>query len=148
MDQERTCINCGHLLVKTGDVRLCEYCNVNRDAFAQPFFEVDRSDDYVFIECPGATLYEPGTRTVIAGVDFHENDPSGGHRIVGQPVFAPTHTRRRRIKRDALGKIRRCQGCQDYTVRMMRPEGRDFFIPSVKHPGRKKLKAAIHRHFS
>ena len=34
--------------------------------------------------------------------------------------------------------------CQDYTVRMRRKEGPDFYIPSHKHPNRKKLKSVQH----
>ncbi|MEW5994038.1 MAG: hypothetical protein AB1744_06545 [Candidatus Zixiibacteriota bacterium] len=72
------------------------------------------------------------------------DDPSAGYEIVKHPVYAPNHTKRRRIKREVLGKIRRCQACQDYTVRMRRKEGPDFFIPSSKYPGRKKLKSVHH----
>jgi hypothetical protein len=60
-------------------------------------------------------------------------------------VYAPTHSRRRRIKAEAFGKIRRCAACQDLTVRLRRREGPDFFIPSSKHPGRKKLKSVTYR---
>ena len=148
MHEKKTCINCGHMLVCRDGVWLCENCNPDSGVYAQPFFEPSDSDEYVFIECPGATLYEPGTRKVTAGVEFlDEDDPLKGYRIIKEPVFAPTHARRRRIRREALGKIRRCQGCQDYTIRMLRPEGRDFFIPSHKHPGRKKLKAVTHRNY-
>lgn len=105
----------------------------------------DPSEGYLFIECPGATLYDPVTGAVTAGVEFiDDDDPGQGHRIVGQPVYAPTHRRKRRIRTEAIGRIRRCEGCQDYTVRMRRPEGRDFFIPSTKHPGRTRLKAVSH----
>ena len=69
-----------------------------------------------------------------------DDDPEQGFEIVDHAVYAPTHNKKRRIKKEALGKIRRCQGCQDYTVRMRRREGPDFFVPSYKHPGRKKLK--------
>ncbi|MDH4034406.1 MAG: hypothetical protein OEV80_11475, partial [candidate division Zixibacteria bacterium] len=48
------------------------------------------------------------------------------------------------IKREALGSIRRCQACQDYTVRMRRKEGADFCIPSSKFPHRKTLKSVHH----
>jgi len=103
------------------------------------------SSEFVFVECPGATLYEQGTNNVIAGVRFIDNDdPFKGYKIIGEPIFAPNHRRRRRIKREALGKIRRCRACQDYTVRMRRREGADFFIPSPKHPGRTKLKSVRH----
>ena len=149
MQDGKTCINCGHLLVRKDGVYLCERCNADAEAFTQPFFEPSESDGEGFIECPGATLYDPETREVTAGVKFGDNDDSSaGYEIVEHPVFAPNHCKRRKIKREALGKIRRCQACQDYTVRMIRPEGRDFFIPSPKHPGRKKLKAVTHRTFA
>ena len=124
---------------------ICLKCNSEELQEYPILFEVQDSDEYIFIECPGATIYQPGTNNIIGGVKFYDNDdPLKGHKIIGEPVYAPTHSKRRRIKREALGKIRRCQGCQDYTVRMRRPEGPDFFIPSHKHPSRKKLKSVKH----
>ncbi len=149
MKNKQRCINCGQLLVRQNGVTVCPYCNTDAVSTPHPFIEPGESDEHIFIECPGATIYEEGTNRVIAGVEFlDDNDPSKGYRIVDHPVYAPTHTRRRRIKREALGKIRRCQGCQDLTVRLRRPEGPDFFIPSVKHPGRKKLKPAKYRSYA
>ena len=144
MSDESTCINCGRPLVERDNVKVCPACNAEAPDFAS-FTESGDSSDYVFIECPGATLYEPGTTIVAQGVDFDQASSSTGYKIVGKPVFAPTHTRLRRIKPEARGSIRRCQGCQDYTIRMRRPEGPDFFIPSSKYPGRKKLKSVSHR---
>ncbi len=139
-----SCINCGQSLRKHGSAWLCPNCNSRDLENQQPFLEEASSDGYVFIECPGATLYEPGTDHVIKGVAFNDdNDPSRGYTIIDKPLYAPTHTHRRRIKLEALGKIRRCQGCQDLTVRMRRREGPDFFIPSSKYPGRKKLKSVL-----
>ncbi len=146
MNDSKKCINCGHQLSQDKGAWLCPVCNEDRDIFDQPFFELSDKDEYVLIECPGATLYEPGTRTIKAGVEYIGG--SGKYKIVNHPVFAPTHTSKRKVKKEALNNIRRCQGCQDYTVRMMRPEGRDFFIPSNKQPGRKKLKPVTHRTFS
>ncbi len=145
MGEPRECVNCGKRLIKQGGAWLCVQCN-SRDIDATQIFLEDGEDrDHVFIDCPGASLYEPGTNQVVEGVEFYDNDdPCKGYRMIGQAVYAPNHRRRRRIKREALGKIRRCQACQDYTVRMRRPEGRDFFIPSSRHPGRKKLKAVEH----
>lgn len=146
MDETKTCINCQRDLIQRKGAWICETCNTQIDAVYEEIIESVESDDYLFIECPGATLYEPGTNSVIGGVKFiNEDDPFMGYRIIGEPVYAPTHTKRRRIKREALGKIRRCQGCQDYTIRMRRPEGPDFFIPSHKHPGRTKLKPVTPR---
>ncbi len=105
----------------------------------------DEDDEHIFIECPGATLYEAGTDNIISGVEFaDDDDPTAGYRVINKQVFPPTHTRWRRIKKEALGNIRRCQACQDYTVRYRRKEGADFYIPSVKHPKRKKLKSIPH----
>ncbi len=146
MDEAKKCINCHRELVQRNGTWICQQCNTQLDAVLDGVIEGVESDEYVFIECPGATLYEPGTNNVIRGVKFvNENDPFMGHRIIVDPVYAPTHTKRRRIKREALGKIRRCQGCQDYTIRMRRPEGPDFYIPSHKHPGRTKLKSVTPR---
>ena len=148
MNNRQTCINCGHLLVDRNGVWLCPLCNADRQVYSQPFFDMDETDQYTFIECPGATLYEPDTNRVIEGVKFIDSeDSSKGHKIIIRPVFPPAHRRRRRIKREAAGKIRRCQACQDYTIRMRRPEGPDFFIPSAKHPGRKKLRSITVRSY-
>ncbi len=128
-------------------VWLCRNCNSPETEQLQAIIgDTSDNDEWIFIECPGATLYDPETNAIIQGVKFNDdNDPFQGYKIIGEPVYAPTHTKRRRIKRDALGHIRRCQGCQDYTVRMRRREGPDFFIPSYKHPGRTKLRSIIHR---
>jgi ribosomal protein L37AE/L43A len=142
MGEIKNCVSCGRRLLNQHGVWLCPSCNSRDLDTSRVFMEAPGDDEYVFIECPGATLYESGTTNVIAGVKFHDdNDPFKGHRIIGHPVYAPNHCRRRRIRREALGKIRRCQACQDYTVRMRRREGADFYIPSSKHPGREKLKS-------
>src|SRR5574341_1590369 len=134
MDCTKKCINCQKPLVERKGVLVCLQCNPEQLDYTE-IFEDKKDDGYIFIDCPCATLYQPGTEIVAAGVKFHdENDPTKGFTIVKEPVYAPTHNKRRRIRRDALGKIRRCQGCQDYTVRMRRPEGPDFFIPSHKYP--------------
>lgn len=144
MSQSDNCINCGQPLALRHGTPFCRQCNSEELSEASVFLE-QPSDDQVFIECPGATLYAPGTNEVIAGVSFHDrNDPFKGFKIIGDPVYAPNHKRRRRIKREALGRITRCQACQDYTIRMRRKEGPDFFIPSPKHPHRKKLKSVKH----
>ncbi len=137
-----TCINCGESLVERNGVRLCPSCNTNDLNASQIFIDSGQDSEFVFIECPGATLYDTETGQITAGVKWHDDDdPSQGHDIVDHPVYAPTHTHRRRIKREAYGKIRRCQGCQDFTIRMRRKEGPDFFVPSPKYPGRTKLKS-------
>ncbi len=145
MAKDKICINCNRELIEHNGLWLCSQCNskeIQTDFFID---EQPPDDDYIFIECPGATLYEDGTNNIIGGVKFNDdNDPFKGYKIIGEPVFSPTHNKKRMITKEALGKIRRCQGCQDYTVRMRRKEGADFFIPSVKHPKRKKLKTIKH----
>lgn len=139
---DRHCINCGRSLAQRGRIWLCPSCNSQEFHESLSIFEAPLDDGHLFIECPGATIYEPGTETIVAGVRFlNENDAAQGYEIVDHQIFSPTHTRRRLIKKEAHGKIRRCQGCQDYTVRLRRPEGPDFCIPSPKHPGRTKLKS-------
>ena len=103
--------------------------------------EVLNDGDKVFIECPGATIYEPGTRNIMAGVRFRDpHDPSKGYDIIGRQVFAPGHKKRRLVRRSDLASIRRCQACQDLTIRMMRREGPNFYIPNNRNPHRKFLK--------
>ncbi len=145
MSDKQRCISCGRPLIHQRGVWLCIQCNSREIDTTGIFADDMESSEFVFVECPGATLYEQGTNNVIAGVRFIDNDdPFKGYKIIGEPIFAPNHRRRRRIKREALGKIRRCRACQDYTVRMRRREGADFFIPSPKHPGRTKLKSVRH----
>ncbi len=107
-----------------------------------PFEDDPLDDDCMFIECPGASIYEPGTRNVICGARFiDENDPTKGYEIIDKPVYAPDHVRRRIIKKSHAASIRRCQACQDLTVRLMRREGPDMCIPSSRFPRRQRLKS-------
>jgi len=143
--ERRHCINCKRELVRHKGVYVCINCNPGAIDTSAMFVDDLESDNHMFIECPGATLYEADTGEVIEGVRFHDDDdPASGYDIVGQQIFAPNHKKRRRIRRDAFGRIRRCRACQDYTIRMRRPEGRDFFIPSTKHPRRDKLRPMEH----
>ena len=145
MPDPKTCINCGSELVKRGAAMFCRSCNSEDIEQARLFVREEYDDEYTFIECPGATLYASDSNEVVEGVEYYDrDDPSKGYRIVKQPVYAPEHRKRRRIKREALGKITRCRACQDYTIRMRRKEGPDFFIPSPRHPHRKKLKSVQH----
>lgn len=142
MPEPKHCVNCQSELVTIGSISLCPHCNAHDLAELQVFLDTDDDTAYVVIECPGATLYAEDGITVAKGVRWkNDDDPSQGYEVVDQQIYAPTHRRFRRIKKDALGNIRRCQGCQDYTVRMRRREGPDFFIPSPRHPNRKKLKS-------
>lgn len=114
-----------------------------RKAVENPFKnEADLDNDKVFIECPGATIYEPGTRNIIAGVRFFdEKDSSKGYEIVANPVYAPDHRGRRLVRKKDVNCLRRCQACQDLTVRMVRREGPDFYIPNPKHPKKRQLRS-------
>lgn len=145
MPNEDTCINCGTELLLHGTTKICPSCNSNEFQSARIFLDQHEDAEYLFIECPGATLYEDGSNVVSEGVEWYNDDhPEQGYHIVSRQIFAPTHTKYRRIRRDAAGKIRRCQGCQDYTIRMRRKEGPDFYIPSAKHPKRTKLRSVQH----
>ena len=146
MEKKNRCLNCGQELQKQGGTLVCQRCNSGILTASQIFIDPVESDGYVFIECPGATLYKEGTNEIKAGAKFiDDDDPSQGFQIIDHPVYAPTHKKKRRIKNEAFGKIRRCRGCQDLTVRMRRAEGPDFVVPSPEHPERKKLKPVSYR---
>ncbi len=122
----QTCVNCGRTLVKQKGVWICLACNPTA---------IDTADIFV----------DPVESEVVEGVRWRdENDATKGFEIVGRPIYAPNHKHRRRVRKEAVGKIRRCRACQDYTIRMRRPEGRDFFIPSVRHPRRTRLRPMEH----
>ncbi|HOD67750.1 MAG TPA: hypothetical protein PKM94_13795, partial [candidate division Zixibacteria bacterium] len=141
----QTCVNCGRTLVKQKGVWICLACNPTAIDTADIFVDPVESEDYLLIECPGVSLYDPATGEVVEGVRWRdENDATKGFEIVGRPIYAPNHKHRRRVRKEAVGKIRRCRACQDYTIRMRRPEGRDFFIPSVRHPRRTRLRPMEH----
>ncbi|MEW5993872.1 MAG: hypothetical protein AB1744_05695, partial [Candidatus Zixiibacteriota bacterium] len=81
-EERRNCINCGHTLVKKNGVWLCRSCNPEDFEGPTPFTIDNDADDYLFIECPGATLYEPGSNEVAAGVKWLDpDDPSAGYEI-------------------------------------------------------------------
>ncbi|MFQ5499142.1 MAG: hypothetical protein ACE5FH_05685 [Candidatus Zixiibacteriota bacterium] len=142
MKENTHCINCERTLIRKRGVPVCPVCNSSELDIVDLFEDDTPERDHLFIKCPGATLYKDGTNDVLAGVRFLDNSGDKPEfEIVDHPVYAPTHKRRRRIKREALGKVRRCRGCQDYTVRMRRKEGADFYIPSSRQPRRKKLRS-------
>lgn len=147
--ESKNCIGCGRQLIQRRGVDVCLHCNSELLSAAEIFIEAGDGEEYVIVECFGATLYKQGTNDVAAGLKFtDDDDPSKGHKIIDHPVYASTHKKKRRIKREALGRLRRCQACQDLTVRMRRPEGPDLFVPSAKHPGRTKLKPAKYRTYA
>jgi hypothetical protein len=126
-------------------LEICPRCNDTQGEYYN-FFSRNASDfgaasDRIMIECHGASLYRPGTDEVIAGVKFADPDnPAGGFEIIGQPLYGPLHVKRRWVKKDDAHLIRRCQSCQDYTVRMRRKEGPDLFIPSRHKPQRQSAR--------
>ena len=67
MSGNETCINCGRELELRGHVRVCGHCNSEQVLEASPFIEPSE-DGLIFIECPGATLYEDGSDRVVEGV--------------------------------------------------------------------------------
>ena len=129
---------------KKDDDNEIERIRVRPDAadLETPFDDEEDPDGRVFIECPGVTIYDPETRQIVSGVKFvDESDPSLGYEIIDKQVFAPNHRRRRLVKKEHVGLIRRCQACQDLTVRMIRSEGADFCVPNPRFPHRKRLKS-------
>lgn len=84
----------------------------------------------VLIECSGATRYHPDSFDVSAGVKFVDrDDPARGLEIISHPIYGPNHVAKRWVKKEDAHLIRRCQSCQDYTIRMRRREGPDLYIP-------------------
>jgi hypothetical protein len=142
------CPRCGRPLESSGGLWLCPRCN---DALGDRFGALSRSltdftkdTDRVIIECPGATLYLPDSDQVVAGVRFFDtNDPSRGYEIIARPVYGAQHVPRRWVKQENAHLIRRCQSCQDMTVRMRRKEGPNLYIPSRRHP---RPQRSSHRH--
>lgn len=138
-ENKQICPHCGDLLQEMGGLPICERCNDQRgenyNYLSQSIADFSENSDKVLIECPGATLYHPGTNEVAAGVSFHDSeDPSRGYEIIDRPVYGPKHVKRRWVKKEDLHLIRRCQSCQDHTIRMRRKEGPDLYIPSRRGP--------------
>ncbi|MCP4568619.1 MAG: hypothetical protein GY841_13665 [FCB group bacterium] len=139
--EQGKCQICGVELQKIGELWLCPQCNDHQsldiDSISESLSVFADEDRRLLIECPGATLYLPGTNEVTAGAQFLDaQDPTRGHKIINRPVYGPQHVRRRWIKKEDAHLIRRCQSCQDHTVRMKRKEGPDLYIPSLKNPQR------------
>lgn len=138
-DQNDSCQHCGSPLEIIGGLPLCPRCSDREGRYYNPLSSsindfADHSDQ-VLITCHGATLYDPITNDVIAGVRFiDDSDPSQGYEIIDHSVYGPRHVKRRWVKRDDVHLIRRCESCQDYTIRMKRKEGPDLYIPSRKGP--------------
>ncbi len=134
-------------MTTVGGLPFCPNCNDNHgdyynslDTSIQAFAE---DSDMVMIECPGATIYEEGSNQVSTGVQFYDNnDPSKGFEIITRPVYGPKHVKRRWVKKEDAHLIRRCQSCQDHTIRMRRKEGPDLYIPSRKRDNRHHRKVS------
>lgn len=133
------CPICGGGLEETGGLSICPRCNDAQGEYynclSQSISDFADQSDKVLIECPGATLYYPGANEVAAGARFFDNDDrSKGYEIIRRPVYGPKHVKYRWVKKEDAHLIRRCQSCQDYTIRMRRKEGPDLYIPSVRNP--------------
>ena len=139
------CVSCGAKLIFESRARLCPKCNTPETksylvTLGKALSEIDQ-DDSIIIECPGASICDTETGMVNEGAEFIDKaDGSYEVKIVSRPVYPPGHTRRKLISPDTFGRVRRCQACQDYTVRQMRREGPDFCAPSSKFPDRTKLR--------
>lgn len=70
MKSDKTCIHCGRKLINQKGVWICQSCNSRDLEYTQIFIEEKEDDGYVFIECPGATLYKDGTDEVESGARF------------------------------------------------------------------------------
>ena len=143
-------MRCGQPLEIIGGLMLCRRCNDTQGEYyshlTRSIDDFARQADKVLIECPGATLYFPDSNDIAAGVRFlDDHDPSRGHDIVKEPVYGPAHVRRRWVRRQDAHLIRRCQSCQDYTVRMRRKEGPDLYIPSRRRPNPSSNRRATHK---
>lgn len=104
---------------------MCLECNDKYGEFYNFFssavsdFKKEDGKDVVFVECPGATIYDELNSEIVRGVKWSDpNDFSKGHSIVGESIYAPGHKPKRMVERDKAGSIGRCQACQDFTVRM------------------------------
>ena len=145
------CVNCGAELTIIDNVPICSSCNtpevvalatgITRIGVAAVDAILQMDDGTTMIECPGATRYDEVTGEVTEGAEFVDlADGSYQVRVVLRHIFPPNHCKRRVLSPEARGKIRRCQACQDYTVRIRRREGVDFCVPSRKFPHRTKLR--------
>lgn len=133
--EKQFCDHCGNPLEFIGGLPICPSCNDDRGEYYNPLTsainDFAKNSDLVLIECPGATLYKEGSNEVEAGAKYIDNnDPTKGYEIINRQVHGPRHVKKRWVKKKDTHLIRRCQSCQDYTIRMRRKEGPDLFIPS------------------
>jgi hypothetical protein len=102
---------------------LCLPCNERYGDYYNFFTSASRefqdSNDRKIIECPGVTIYDETNTRVVQGVKWHnDRDHSQGYEIVGKQIFAPNHSKTRIVAKENAHFISRCQGCQDFTIRM------------------------------
>lgn len=146
-NNKQICDICSGEMTMVGGLPFCPNCNDNHgDVYGSLDMSIQAfaaDADMVMIECPGATLYHDGSNDIKAGVRFYDNnDPAKGFEIVDHPVYGPKHVKRRWVKKEDAHLIRRCQSCQDHTIRMRRKEGPDLYIPSRKRDNRHHRKVS------
>ncbi|MBU1317825.1 MAG: DC1 domain-containing protein [candidate division Zixibacteria bacterium] len=121
----RICAICGRKMREFKGIYMCLECNdkygeyYNFLSTAVSEFKKPDGKDVVLIECPGATVYDETNTEIVKGVKWNNpNDFTEGHTIVGSPIYAPAHQKKRMVPKENLGSIARCQACQDFTVRL------------------------------
>lgn len=117
------CHICGKAMREFKGIYLCLGCNDRYGEYYSFFSKASREfqddNEYVVIECPGVTIFDDTNTRVVQGVKWHnDRDHAQGYEIVGKQIFAPNHTRTRRVSKDKQHNLSRCQACQDFTVRM------------------------------
>lgn len=117
------CHICGKVMHEYKGVYLCLPCNEKYGEFYNFFNSASRehldNNDHIVIECPGVTIYDESNTRVVQGVKWNDDrDHSQGYSVIGKQIFAPNHLKIRRVAKDNAHLISRCQGCQDFTIRM------------------------------
>ena len=117
------CHICGKLMREYKGVYLCLPCNEKYGDFYNFFTNASKehldSNNHVVIECPGATIFDSNNERVVLGVKWNnDKDHSQGYEIIGKQIYAPNHHKTRRVEKEHVKNIGRCQGCQDFTIRM------------------------------
>jgi len=125
MADDRVCAICGKRMRQFKGIYMCLACNDKYGEYYN-FFSSAAKDlktrdgrDAIMIDCPGATIYDETNQKIIRGVSW--NDPKDyrkGYKIIGKPIHAPGHEKKRLVPKDDADRIGRCKACQDFTVRM------------------------------
>lgn len=116
-------------------ISICLVCNEKYGEYYNFFRTASRdfqdAQDVITIECPGVTIYDDSNTRVVQGVKWiDDRDHSKGYEIIGKQIFAPNHSKMRRVAKDNAKYISRCQGCQDFTIRMRiynQQKGKDVY---------------------